>query len=1239
MNELLAKLDAAGIRLRNRGGELAVAGNKAKIDAALVGELRLHKAALLEMIGAESELWWSPPAIRPEMLPLVSLTQAEIDRVVAEVPGGARNVQDIYPLAPLQEGILFHHLLATDGDPYLLSQVVSFDARERVDAFLGALQCVVDRHDILRTAIVWEGLPEPVQVVWRQAPLQVEEVRLHEAGGSAERQLRARVDPRQYRMELGRAPLIRAFVARDEDAERWVVLLLTHHLINDHTTLDVLQHEVQAFLAGRQDRLPAPVPFRNLVAQARLGVSRAEHEEFFTRMLGDVCEPTAPFGLLDVQGDGSGIDEAHLVVDAGVAARLRERARKLGVSTASLCHVAFAQVLARVSGREDVVFGTVLFGRMNGGAAADRVVGLFINTLPIRIQVGEAGVEESVRGTHAVLADLMRHEHASLALAQRCSGVRAPAPLFSALLNYRHSAGGGKARPAGPAPEMASEERSNYPLLVAVDDLGDGFALKAQVLASVGAMRVCALMSRAMEALAGALESAPSRPIRSVDVLPAAERSQVLRAFNATAAEYPRHACMHELFEAHAERTPGATALVCGARELTYDELNARANRLAHHLRALGVGPDSRVAICLDRGAEMVVALLATLKAGGAYVPLDPAYPADRLRYMLEDSRPRAVLTQAAHAALFVDVDAPVLDVRAPIWDSCPETNPEREGLSPENLAYIIYTSGSTGLPKGVMLEHRGVVNLLCSMGETVGIAPADRVLALTTIAFDISVLEIFLPLVSGASVVMVDRATAADPDLLAAAVAAHAPTVMQATPATWRMLLECGWRGNPTIRALSGGEALPVGLARELVARVGSLWNVFGPTETTIWSSAQRVDAGTLHERATVPIGAPLWNTCIYVLDAAGEPVPAGVAGELFIGGDGVARGYLNRPELTAERFVADPFSGGRMYRTGDLGRWLPDGTIEYLGRNDFQVKIRGFRIELGEIESRIAGHPRVREAAVVASEERLVAYFVADGELGAGALRAHLAEGLPEYMVPSAFIRMDAFPLTLNGKLDRKALPAPEGGTFAAREYEAPLGEVEVAVAGIWATVLGVERVGRWDHFFEMGGHSLRAVQVTSRVRQALGVDVALGGLFAKPVLADYARGLAAAAKSELAAIERAERGGPLALSFAQQRLWFLEQLGSGGRAYHIPTSLRFHGALDALALRRALDRVVERHEVLRTTFAQVAGEPVQVIAPEGAFALAEHDLAGHPDADAELRRLMAEEAGAPFHLEHGP
>ncbi|MBB4636977.1 amino acid adenylation domain-containing protein [Longimicrobium terrae] len=1104
-------------------------------------------AALAAEVGGESAEVAVPPnaipagctRITPEMLPLVTLEQAEIDAVVAGVEGGAGNVQDIYPLAPLQEGILFHHLMTTEGDPYLLATLYSYGSRAELDRYLGALQAVMDRHDVLRTAVVWEGVREPVQVVWREARLRVDEVQLDvegpAAGGDAAERLYARFDPRHHRIDVRHAPLMRAHVAHDAAGGRWLLMILRHHLISDHTTLEVMQTEIDAHLAGRADQLPAPVPFRNLVAQAQLGVSGEEHRAFFTEMLGDVDEPTAPFGLRDARGDGSGMDVGRMWVEAGLAARLRRRARALGVSAATLCHVAWAQVLARVSGRDDVVFGTLLLGRMTGGENAERMMGPFINTLPIRVRLGSTGAEAAVRQTHALLTRLLRHEHAPLSLAQRCSGVEAPAPLFTSLLNYRHSAA---ATPSGSASSGAAdagtaqdgvrrlraEERSNYPLTLNVDDLGGAMGLTAKIRAQGEAGRVCAMMHTALEGLVEALERAPGRPVGSIEVLPAEERARVVVEWNATGAPFPREACVHHLFEQQVVRTPDVVAVTGADGTLTYAELNARANRLAHHLIGLGVGPDVLVGVCTERGMEMAVGLLAVLKAGGAYVPLDPDYPADRLRFMVEDSNPAAVLAsgvpEALVAGLMGETGIPVirLETDADAWADRPDTNPARADVHPDHLVYVIYTSGSTGRPKGVMNHHGCLVNRLAWGARAWSLGADDVVLCKTSLSFDGHIRELFLPWSVGARVVMARPGGHRDPDYLLQTIRDGGITVMNLTGSLLMVMLE-----HPSIdlaaglrQILMGGESFSgTGLTRFLERLPGTkLHQLYGPSEAA--TAVMAPNLGPQHVRGVVPIGRPTANSRVYLLDPSGNPVPVGLAGEMYIGGDSVGRGYLERPALTAERFVPDPFAaepGARLYRTGDLAQWLADGTIEFLGRNDFQVKIRGFRIELGEVEARLREHPGVDEAAVLAradaaGENRLVAWYTGDEPLDPAVLRAHLAERLPDYMVPAAFVRMERFPLTPSVKLDYAALPDPEVGAYASREYEAPVDEIEEALAEIWAEVLRVDRVGRQDDFFELGGHSLLAVRVISRVRPELGVNIAVRDLFAWPVLKDFAQ-----------------------------------------------------------------------------------------------------------------------------------
>ncbi len=1208
-------------------------------------------------------------AITPEMLPLVALGQTEIDRIVGQVPGGVRNVQDIYPVAPLQEGILFHHLMIEDGDVYLEPTLLSFDTRARLEGFLGALQSVINRHDILRTALVWEGLPEPVQVVWREAPLSVEEVTFDADAGHTFEQLRARFDPRRYRLDVRQAPLLRGFMACDAVHERWLLLLLSHHLVTDHTTLEILVEEVQAHMRGEAHRLPAPRPFRNFVAQARWGVSPEEHAVFFREMLGDVDEPTAPFGLLDVQGDGSGVEEVSLDLEAGLARQLRARARTLGVSVASLCHLAFAQVLARVSGRKDVVFGTVLFGRLQGGEEADRVLGMFINTLPVRIKLGEEGVEEAVRRTHGLLGELLRHEHAALALAQRCSAVPAPAPLFSALFNYRYSREDGQAAPAEGASAwdgiemLDSEERTNYPLSLDVDDLGEGFRLTAQVQSPIEPQRLCGYMHTALTGIIDALETAPDMPVQAIDVLPEAERRQLLIDWNATEAHYPQDQCIHQLFEAQVEHSPEATAVVYEDQALTYQALNTKANQLAHYLRALGVGPEVRVGICVERSLEMVVGILAILKAGGAYVPIDPVYPKERISYMLEDANPEVVLTQ--HALLeSLPEHAKVLCLDTE-WQSiaCRSQRNLLNLTDPQNLAYVIYTSGSTGRPKGVGIAHANVLRLFAATEQEYRLNAEDVWTLFHSSAFDFSVWELWGALLYGGRVVVVPYWVSRCPESFHQLLRDQRVTVLNQTPSSFYQLddadaMRNGADGLPLRLVIFGGEALEPGRLRGWFERYGErrpqLVNMYGITETTVHVTLRRLRLGDTEGHAGSGIGRPIEDLQAYLLDAQLSPVPVGVPGELYIGGAGLARGYLNRPDLTAERFIPNPFSGmrgARLYRTGDLARYRVDGNIEYLGRLDHQVKVRGFRIELGEIEATLVQHPEVREAVVVMrgdspGEKRLVAYLVGQESVPTvEAVRTYLKGQLPEYMVPGLFVFLDALPLTPNGKVDRKSLPTPDSAGQLAHQYVAPRYPTEETLAGIWAEVLAVERVGIHDNFFALGGHSLLATQVMSRVRKSLDAELPLRALFESPTVAELAVMVEAARASEvrlkappLAAVSRA---GDLPLSHAQQRLWFLDQLEPGGSAYNMPGALRLVGCLDRGAFDRTIHEVVRRHEVLRTRFVTVEGQPVQVIAPELRLSMPVVELRhlGESAREAEVRRLAAEEARRPFDLSTGP
>ncbi|BET96662.1 hypothetical protein TCT1_15830 [Xenorhabdus sp. TCT-1] len=1206
-------------------------------------------------------------AITPDMLPLVSLSQNEIDAIVAAVSGGAANVQDIYPLAPLQEGILFQHLLQTQGDDYLLQSLLAFDTRERLDAFLAALQHIIDRHDILRTAAYWQDLAQPVQVVWRQASLHIN-IFTPTTEGDVLSQLRAGTDPRQHRLDLSRAPLFVADIAHDPVHNEWLLSLRFHHLVSDHMTLELIFAEIAHVLQGNAAMLPTALPYRNFIART-LNVSVAEHEAYFRDQLADIDEPTTPFGILNVPSDNRAINEHSLPLDPTLAKVIRSQARRLGISSGVLFHVAWAQVLAQTSGHDDVVFGSVLLGRLQGIAGANRILGMFINTLPIRITLTGLSVQEAVQATYRNLTLLLEHEQASLSLAQRCSGVAQPIPLFSALLNYRHSQSG-EAETVDSVwvgiRILTAEERTNYPITLSVDDMGTGFHLTAQTVTNIDPARITHYLVTAISGLIDALTHNPQQPILHVPILPALEQQQLLAEFNATQADFPQEALIHQLFEIEAIQHPDAIAVMSGEQSLSYGELNRRANRLAHHLMTLGVRPDDRVAMCVERSLEMVVGLLGILKAGGAYVPLDPIYPAERLAYMLEDSAPAVVLTQRAWLDVVTSTEStdaiPVitLDVQDPFMETQPDHNPEVSGLTAHHLAYVVYTSGSTGLPKGVMSSHRALCNRLLWFVRDIATPPLVGALK-TSISFVDSVTETLGVLLAGGKLVVFDNHEVKDPIRFSEGLQRFDVNYLVVVPSLLKILIQGsdkqGDKGHylKSINMLiCSGERLAPELAQQVVTEYPwlRLLNFYGSSEISGDATWYEYSAQSSVPAVSV-IGRPIANTQSYILDSQRQLIPFGVTGEIYIAGVGLARGYLNQPELTTERFLADPFSSepdARMYKTGDLGRWMPDGNIEYLGRNDFQVKLRGFRIELEEIETQLMQCDGVREAVVIAREDEpdqkyLVAYLrPRDGaELVPAELRQLLAQRLADYMLPSAFVSLAAFPLTPNGKLNRQALPVPDASAVVTRSYEAPVGEIETALAQIWQNLLGLERVGRHDHFFELGGHSLLAVQLVARIRQMLARELPLQILFDQPILMTLAHTLTRAATTTQTVIPIADRNQPLPLSFAQQRLWFLSQLDpAASQAYHLPAALRLTGSLDHHALVIALDRLVARHESLRTRFILIDGQPYQHIEPADiGFTLSCQDLRQLDQAlhTRRVTELAALESQTPFDFAQGP
>jgi amino acid adenylation domain-containing protein len=814
-----------------------------------------------------------------------------------------------------------------------------------------------------------------------------------------------------------------------------------------------------------------------------------------------------------------------LVMSPELTAGLRALSQRHGVTLFMTLLAGWSALLCRLSGQSDLVIGMPVANRPRG--EIESLIGFFVNTLAVRVRLEEdPSVAELLAQIKA--STLEAYAHQDIPFAQVVEALRPPRslsynPIFQVMLALDNT----PRERALSLPGLTvsgfeqTQSTAQFDLTLSLRDSAESIEGLLEYATDLFDRSTIERMGAHLLSLLEAMVADDQQRISTLNLLSQALRQQLLVGFNETYRPYPSEQCLHELFEAQVARTPDALAAVFEDRQLTYGELNAHANRLAHHLIALGIEPDDRVAICMERSLEMLVGLLGVLKAGGAYVPLDPSYPEQRLAYMLEDSAPVVLLTQAAVCGSLPNLDVPmvVLDLQDAhsIIAKQPEHNPDASalGLTSRNLAYVIYTSGSTGLPKGVMIEHRGVTNFLSAMARALELSAHDVLLAVTTLAFDIAGLELYLPLTNGARLVLASRSAAINADALSQLISHHAVSMMQATPATWQLLLSHGWQGKVDLRVLCGGEALPADLSTRLTAQMRTVWNLYGPTETTIWSTMARVTR--LHIASIASIGHPIANTQIYILDPRGQPVPVGVTGEIYIGGAGVARGYLNRADLTAERFIRDPFSAdksARMYKTGDLGRWRSDGNVEFLGRNDFQVKVRGFRIELGEIEARLTACPGVREALVIAREDgpgdkRLVAYLIAQpgNQLSAGRLRTELSTVLPEYMVPSAFVTLQSFPLTPNGKLNRAALPAPDYDSVAGQEYEAPVGEVERAIGQIWQRLLGLSRVGRHDNFFELGGHSLLVLKLVAAIKAEFGRAIPMARVFRSPTPAQLA------------------------------------------------------------------------------------------------------------------------------------
>jgi amino acid adenylation domain-containing protein len=1165
------------------------------------------------------------------------------------------------PLSFAQERLWFLDRLEPGSAAYNIPAALRLTGALDERALERALGEIVRRHEALRTVFAEvDGAPVQVIAPFGGFALPVEDLSgLSEADREAAVRGRAGEEARRA-FDLSAGPLFRTALLRLGEEEH-VLLLTMHHIVSDGWSMGVLNRELSAlytaYREGRESPLSElPVQYADYAVWQRgqlAGEALDRQLAYWRERLADAPE------LLELPTDHprpAVQTYRGASVPVELSPELLERLQALGRSEGATLYMtllgAFQVLLSKYGGGDDVVVGSDIAGRTR--RELEELIGFFINTLVLRTGLGGDPSFREVLG-RVREATLGAYKNQAVPFERLVAELRperslSHSPLFQVMFTLQNAGGGGGALP-GLKVEGAGAEMENAKLDLSLTLMETAQGLRGTLAYSTDLfergtiVRMAGHLARVLEQVAADADVRLSR----LALAGPEERARVVEEWNRTERPFPREACIHQLFEARARRAPDAVALVWGTEELTYRELDARANRLAHHLAGLGVGLESRVGVRVERSVENVVATLAVLKAGGCCVPVDTSYPAERMELMLADSGARVLLSEGELAA-GQGLHVVRLDQLAEVLAAGPD-HPPATNASAANLAYVFYTSGSTGRPKGVMMAHREVVQYAACLPETMPIGPGDRVAQASNASFDAAVFEIWGALFHGATLVGIGRDVLLSARLLGQALREQGITHLYQTAALFNQHVREQVDVYAGLRQLVfGAEAVGTESVRRMLreGKPARVLHEYGPTEATVWCTLEEVEE-VAEDAPTVSIGKPIPNARAYVLDPAGEPLPVGVTGDLCIGGAGVVRGYLGRPGLTAGRFVPDPFAAGpgaRMYRTGDRARWKAGGKLEFLGRLDDQVKIRGFRIEPGEVEAAITGYPGVREARVMMREDqpgdkRLVAYVVGDVEVDG--LRAHLRQGLPEYMVPRAIVALDRLPLNANGKVDRKALPVP-GYAAGADRYVAPRTPVEEVLAGTWAEVLRLDRVGVEESFFDLGGHSLLATRLVSRVREVFGVEVPLRALFEGPTVAELAGRVEEMRRAELPVLPPvvpAGRTGALPLSLAQERLWFLDRLEPGSAVYNVPMARRLGGALDEAALERALGEIVRRHEALRTVFAEVGGSPVQVIAPFGGFALPVEDLSGSSDADREaaVRRRAREEAARPFDLAAGP
>ncbi|MEW6733472.1 MAG: amino acid adenylation domain-containing protein [Acidobacteriota bacterium] len=1154
----------------------------------------------------------------PSDFPLARLDQETVDRLVAM----DRRIEDIYPLSHTQQGILFHSLHTPESGVYIGQLSFILHGNLNISAFKQAWQQVLERHSILRTAFVWQNLLTPLQLVYREVLLPLEELDWHKLSvvEQAQQWEALLVTDQQRGFVLSESPLIRLVLIR-LTSDSYQFLCSHHHLLLDGWSTPLLLKEVfayyEAFCLDQPLLLEHVRPYRDYICWVeQQDITKAEG--YWKKKLRGFTTPTQ-IAISSVNRDLSGEERINIwrvELSETTTEALQSFARHHHLTLSVLIQSAWALLLSCYSGERDVMFGSTVSGRTAALAGIESMIGLFINTLPMRVLViPDKTLLGLLNGIQTEQVEMRQYEYSPLVEIQGWSEVPRGTALFDSILVFENY-------PLNPSElrfeqniaitDIRSFDKTNYPLTVVVLP---GTKLLVEILYAdhLFDRTVVERMQGHLQVLLESIITQPEQRLSAISILTEVERQQLLIEWNQTETVYPQDKCVHQLFEQQVIRTPDAIAVVFKDQQLNYQELNQRSNQLAHYLSSLGVGPETPVGICLERSVEMVIGILGIMKVGGAYVPLDASYPSERLAFMIEDAQISFLLTQHHLLEKLPENNAHIVCLDAD-WEVITRESSENFfcRVTAENLAYITYTSGTTGQPKGVEVRHRGILRLLFGV-DYVALGRDKVFLQMARLAFDASTFEIWGALLHGGEcVLLADQIPTAKS--LGQAINKYGVTTLWLTASLFNSVIdEDAVQLNGVKQLLIGGEALSVAHVRKGLELLPSteIINGYGPTESTTFTCCYHINGLVTDHIRSIPIGRPIGNTQVYILDKRLLPVPVGIVGELYIGGDGLARGYLNSPELTAEKFIPNPFTnhpGARLYGTGDLAIYLPDTNIEFVGRSDQQVKVRGFRIELGEIESVIAQHPAVRESIVLMREDqpgnkRLIAYLVLKAEtlITSAQLREYLKQRMPDYMLPSGYVVLEQLPLTANGKIDRRALPAPESAEPALLEQipDSPIAEI---VAAVWAEVLAVEQVGAEDNFFELGGHSLLATQVTSRLSRIFQVEISVRRLFEYSTVNQLAKLIEQEIGMEkrlaAPAIVRVSREQILPLSYAQRRLWFLQQLGNQGSVYNMAAAERMSGELSIEALVEAFSEIVRRHETLRTTFETVAGEPVQII-----------------------------------------